>query len=62
MANADNKGTYTDDRTTHLTLSLSAEPASISGTQDALTSSWANDTLTLELSHAAGAANVVITP
>ena len=39
------QATSTDERTTHLTLSLAAEPASLSGTQGAFTLSWADDTL-----------------
>jgi hypothetical protein len=61
MANGGGKGAYTDDRTTHLTLTLTTEPAVTSSDGD-VSYSWANGTLSLELSHETGAASVIVVP
>jgi len=59
MANGDTKGSYTDNRTTTLTLSLEAEPT-VEVSHGTVESVWADGTLSIELSHADGAAVLTI--
>ena len=56
MGNAGGKGPYTDDRTTHLELTLEAEPTVSGGAQ----SEWVNGTLRLSLDQSAGAVEATI--
>jgi hypothetical protein len=62
MANADAKGAYSDDRTTHLQLEgLASEPSwsVIEGSADA---NWTNGILNLQLRHQEGATEVIVSP
>ena len=56
MGNADGKGRYTDDRTTHLELTLSEEPTVSGGAE----STWSSGVLELSLDQSDGAVEVVI--
>ena len=56
MGNADGKGAYTDDRTTTLELTLSAEPGVSGGAQ----SEWVDGTLRLSLDQSMGAVEATI--
>ena len=56
MANADGKGVYNDDRSTHLSLERSAEPV----VEGEGTSNWSDGVLHLSLSHAQGASSVYV--
>jgi len=55
FGNTDGKGTYTDDRSAHFTLSLAAAPIVVGGS-----SSWANGRLSFSLDHSSGASEVEI--
>jgi hypothetical protein len=59
MENAGGKGSYTDDRTTRLSLTLGDEPSmTVLGGEAPFT--WQDGTLEIELNHQAGAVQIQI--
>lgn len=56
MGKADGKGTYTDDKTTHLEFTLSDEPKVSGGAE----STWSSGVLELSLNQSDGAVEVII--
>ena len=56
-ANGDNKGPYTDDRSTHIELQIDNEPT-IEVIHGDVASTWEQGKLTLSFSHANGAGNI----
>jgi hypothetical protein len=56
MANADGKGSYTDDRTTRIELELPVEP----DVEGSVESTWNNGTISLSMSHSDGAGSVFL--
>jgi hypothetical protein len=62
MANADAKGAYIDDRTTHLQLEGLASKPSWSVIEGSADANWTNGILNLQLRHQEGATEVIVSP